>query len=63
MNNEIDRDSMLIYLNDLRVMETIVKSDKQKILSISDKLEEKEKDYKFKKVITIILLSHLKSQN
>ena len=63
MNNEIDRDSMLIYLNDLRVMETIVKSDKQKILSISDKLEEKEKDYKIKKVITIILLSHLKSQN
>ena len=49
MNNEIDREAMLIYLNDLRVMETIVKSDKQKILSISDKLEEKEKDYKVKK--------------
>lgn len=30
MNNEIDREAMLIYLNDLRVMETIVKSDKQK---------------------------------
>lgn len=49
MNNEIDREAMLIYLNDLRVMETIVKSDKQKILSISDKLEEKEIDYKVKK--------------
>lgn len=24
MNNEIDREALLIYLNDLRVMETII---------------------------------------
>lgn len=33
MNNEIDREAMLIYLNDLRTMETITHEDDKKHMS------------------------------
>lgn len=37
MNNEIDREALLIYLNDLRTMETIVHEDQIKINGIYNK--------------------------
>lgn len=45
MNNEIDREALLIYLNDLRVMETIVHEDNKKISQINYNQNELRNDY------------------
>lgn len=45
MNNEIDRDSMLIYLNDLRTMETIIHEDDKKTLELNEKTENKKAEH------------------
>lgn len=46
MNNEIDRDSMLIYLNDLRTMETIIHEDDKKTYELNKKTENRKAEHK-----------------
>lgn len=45
MNNEIDREAMLIYLNDLRTMETIIHEDDKKTLELNEKTENKKAEH------------------
>ena len=45
MNNELDREALLIYLNDLRTMETIVHEDNKKLKSLEEKTRTYEKKY------------------
>lgn len=45
MNNELDREALLIYLNDLRTMETIVQEDDKKLKSLDEKTRTYEKKY------------------
>ena len=45
MNNELDREALLIYLNDLRTMETIVHEDDKKLKSLEEKTNTYEKQF------------------
>ena len=45
MNNELDREALLIYLNDLRTMETIVHEDNKKLKSLEEKTNTYEKEF------------------
>lgn len=46
MNNELDREALLIYLNDLRTMETIILEDNKKLKLIDEKTHSYELEYK-----------------
>lgn len=46
MNNEIDREAMLIYLNDLRTMETITHEDDKKTYELNKKNEKRKAEHK-----------------
>lgn len=45
MNNELDREALLIYLDDLRTMETILHEDDNKIKDINEKEDSLKSDY------------------
>ena len=46
MNNEIDREAMLIYLNDLRTMETITHEDDKKTYELNKKNKKRKAEHK-----------------